>query len=322
MSSLDSSPLRVRQIDIARATGLSRSAVSMALSNHPNVAAETIRKVQEAAQQLGYAPDPGLSALAAYRASRKPKAFQASIVLVSSAPILAEMRVVEGRLTHPDNPYGYCHFSYMQETAHSLGYQIEFINIGTDPAEHRRWSARFARRGVRGILVRPGVLQTHELNLEWERFSVIDLAISPGASPFHQVVNGQTASVYEAMRKIAEAGYRRPALWTQSGFALDPRGQRNLAAYRQSGVLFEKLIEPSAALDFEAWVEFIRAHKVDVVLLGDNGVSLPRLRALGVRIPEAVGYADTHLVEKKTTSPASTSTMPKSRARASSRWTT
>jgi LacI family transcriptional regulator len=208
------------------------------------------------------------------------------------------MPVVEGRQTHPANPYAYCHFSTMQETAHALGYQIEFINIGTDPAEHRRWSARFARRGVRGVLFRPGLLQTHELNLEWERFSVIDLAISPGVSPFHQVVNGQTASVYEAMHKIAQAGYRRPALWVYPGYSLDPRNQRVLAAYRQSGILFERLIEPNAPLEFNEWVEFILANKVDVALMGDNGMSISRLRSLGVRIPDEVGYADFHLLEQ------------------------
>jgi LacI family transcriptional regulator len=298
MPTPDSAPRRVRQIDLARATGLSRSAVSMALSKHPSVAAETVRKVEEAAQKLGYAPDPGLSALAAYRATRKPKAFQSSIVLVSSSPILAEMQVVEGRLTHPNHAYAYCHFSYMQEAAHALGYQIEFINIGTDPVEHSRWSKRLASRGVRGVLVRPGILPTHELNLEWDRFSVIDLAISPSVSPFHQVVNGQTASVYEAMRKIAEAGYRRPALWAYPGFAHDPRSQRVLAAYRQSGILFERLIEPNSPIGFNEWVEFILANKVDVALGGDNGISLPRLRSLGVNIPAEVGYADFHLVEK------------------------
>ncbi|MCU0791263.1 MAG: helix-turn-helix domain-containing protein [Opitutaceae bacterium] len=53
--------------DIANLVGLDPSTVSLALRDHPRIAAATRERVRRAAAKLGYAPDPLLSALASYR---------------------------------------------------------------------------------------------------------------------------------------------------------------------------------------------------------------------------------------------------------------
>ena len=58
---------RIRLKDIAEKAGLSVAAVSMALKDHRSLPASTIKKVKALAKKMGYAPDPALSALAAYR---------------------------------------------------------------------------------------------------------------------------------------------------------------------------------------------------------------------------------------------------------------
>ena len=64
---MKNSPQRVRLKDIAEKADLSVAAVSMALKNHRSLPTDTIDRVKALADEMGYAPDPALSALAAHR---------------------------------------------------------------------------------------------------------------------------------------------------------------------------------------------------------------------------------------------------------------
>src|SRR6187431_1897447 len=54
--------------DVAQLTGLSVSAVTMALLDHPRIGAETKTRVREVADQLGYVPNSAGRALRARKA--------------------------------------------------------------------------------------------------------------------------------------------------------------------------------------------------------------------------------------------------------------
>ncbi len=58
---------RVTFLDIARAAGVDKSTVSLALSGHPRISEATRERVRAVAEKLGYAPDPALASLAALR---------------------------------------------------------------------------------------------------------------------------------------------------------------------------------------------------------------------------------------------------------------
>ena len=58
---------RIRLKDIAEKAQLSVAAVSMAMKNDPTMAKATVEKVKKIAEEMGYSPDPALSALSAYR---------------------------------------------------------------------------------------------------------------------------------------------------------------------------------------------------------------------------------------------------------------
>ncbi len=53
--------------DIAQQAGVHYATVSRALSGHPSIPDHTKERIRTIAKQLGYVPDPMLSALAAYR---------------------------------------------------------------------------------------------------------------------------------------------------------------------------------------------------------------------------------------------------------------
>ena len=56
--------------DIAARLGVSRIAVSMALRDHHRISLELRKKVRRVAKEMGFVPDPFLSALAAHRQQR------------------------------------------------------------------------------------------------------------------------------------------------------------------------------------------------------------------------------------------------------------
>ncbi|HEX9783767.1 MAG TPA: helix-turn-helix domain-containing protein [Opitutaceae bacterium] len=53
--------------DIARQAGVHVTTVSLALRNHPRLPECTRSRLQALAKEMGYAPDPALRALVAYR---------------------------------------------------------------------------------------------------------------------------------------------------------------------------------------------------------------------------------------------------------------
>jgi DNA-binding LacI/PurR family transcriptional regulator len=73
-------PQRVTLIDVATHVGMSRSAVSMALSDHPEIAARTKERVRTAARELGYITN------AAGRALRSQSAGSIALIVPDTGP--------------------------------------------------------------------------------------------------------------------------------------------------------------------------------------------------------------------------------------------
>src|ERR1043165_4114045 len=61
---------RVTMADVAAKVGVSRIAVSMAWRDHHRISLELRRKIKRTAREMGFVPDPFLSALAAHRRQR------------------------------------------------------------------------------------------------------------------------------------------------------------------------------------------------------------------------------------------------------------
>ena len=74
---------RITQFDVAEKCGVNRATVSLALKEHPSIPLATRARVVAAARELGYAPDPMLSALAAYRGRLRPSSFHGTLGWIS-----------------------------------------------------------------------------------------------------------------------------------------------------------------------------------------------------------------------------------------------
>ncbi|MBT7865613.1 MAG: LacI family DNA-binding transcriptional regulator, partial [Opitutales bacterium] len=94
---------RYTQKDIATRAKLSVATVSMALKNHPSLPEKTILRVKQIAKELGYKPDPVLSALVAHRNRKRVRSNFSVIGLVSNwsqpedwAQLQSAQEVIEG----------------------------------------------------------------------------------------------------------------------------------------------------------------------------------------------------------------------------------
>ncbi len=76
--------LRTTQSDVAKKAGVHISTVSLALRNHPRIPVETRNRIHKIAKELGYTPDPMLSALANYRERGRPVTFHGTLAWIAA----------------------------------------------------------------------------------------------------------------------------------------------------------------------------------------------------------------------------------------------
>ena len=71
---------RVTIYDIAEKVGVSHVAVALALRNDHRVSEKRRIEIQKVAAEMGYVPDPMLSALASYRSQIRPAKLQNALI--------------------------------------------------------------------------------------------------------------------------------------------------------------------------------------------------------------------------------------------------
>ncbi len=295
---------RITMADVARQAGVHPTTVSLALRQHPSIPPATRQRIQALAAELGYRPDPALSALMAYRRGARGH---------GEAPPLAY-------LTHWDTRWGwkpyYAHAQFHEgatSKAHELGYNVEHFWLGEPGLSHQRLSDILFARGITGILVSshlPG--NDRPLGLDWAKFSAVKIDYFPHEPELHNVTNDQRTITQLAMRHIMAAGYRRiglvmPRWWDDfadlawsSGFLAE---QQRLAPEEQIPILFftsqesqvgangewQYLVPPS---ELSAW---INRYRPEVLLSTAPFVQAP-LRQLGISVPRDIAFADFYLV--------------------------
>src|SRR5215217_2072631 len=141
----DPVPRRVSLREIARQLGVSHVTVSLALRDSPQISAAMREKVKQLAEELGYRPDPMLSALSSYRLGKVEPSFRAVIGWINSWPEPEQLRAHEEFDAY---------WKGASTAAGKLGYQLEEFRVGKalSPA---RLHQILSTRGVQGLLLPP-----------------------------------------------------------------------------------------------------------------------------------------------------------------------
>jgi LacI family transcriptional regulator len=269
--------------DIARAAGIHYATVSRALKDSPLIAAETRARIQKIAREMGYVPDPMLSALTAYRSAVCPEHFRATLAWITND-------FAQGQ-DHGSETFN-LYFEGARERAASFGYTLEEFWLREPGMNWRRNSDVLMARGITGLIIAPQPRPKMRVRLDWPHFSAVAMGYSTFSPYLHIITNDQFHSMATVVRNVRSRGYRRIGLWVW-GRGSDERIDRGwtggFLAQRQHWPQGEHLpiyYLHNAAVSPRSWIEQYRPD----VILGD-AYMLSIIHDAGYRIPEDMGFA-------------------------------
>lgn len=279
---------RPTQQDIADLAGVHRTTVSLSLKNHPNIPEVTREKVRRIANEIGYMPDPMLSALAVYRTLNRAPTYQGTVAwLVNNLPPFKWNK--EGIFCQ--------YYEGAKKQALSYGFNLETFDLQSKGISANRLANIFRSRNIRGILLCPQPNPRTELDFPWDDFSLVTFGFSLVRPQVHTVAATQFRAMVQLVRKLRELGHRRIGCMVQH----DERSDHNYAAGYLAEVFFqdERIAIPplhpahSTAEDFAHWY---KRYKPTAIVGGPNLCEITA--EMGLKSPEEVSLACPLLGEK------------------------
>jgi LacI family transcriptional regulator len=274
--------------DVARVAKVHQTTVSLALRNDPRLPRATRLRLRALAESLGYRPDPMLSALSFYRASRDAAKAQ---------PTMAFVR--RSRADFPAEKF-FAVEQFLQgarRAAERMGYRLVPFEVESTAGEGARLGRILKSRGIWGIIIGALDAGVRELSMDWDYFSGLCIESQHLGLSLHTVANNQSGSTRAAVRRLFELGYRRIGLAVgeveetslgkpfTAGYLVEVnehRGLRNIPP-----LLLHSEDPRVTAAQLGSWV---RRHQIDAVL--SNWSNVPELlRVAGLSIARDVGVA-------------------------------
>ena len=275
--------LRVTLTDVAKEAGVHHSTVSRALRNHPGIPTTTRDRIRQIAEKLGYIPDPNLSALAAYKKTKKKQGFLTNLAWITNFPTEAGWS---------SNPHFQAYHKGAKQRATELGYGLEefwfagSIHAGKSPTKILR------ARGISGLLFCPQPEPGIQLDLEWNYFTPVSFGYTVATTPLHNAALDHFTSIQLLMRELYGLGYRRPCL------VLPIKADAHMnfswsAGYTSAAHELSISACPPLDLAQEDLVDAVKKTKPDVLLTTRVFAQYAHehLPQSGIRIPEDMGMA-------------------------------
>jgi LacI family transcriptional regulator len=279
----------VTQKDVARATGLSQTAVSLALRNSTEVSSETIKRVRVAAKRLRYHPDPLISALMAQRHKRHRKSYRAKIAFLSAYP---------QRDQWTEHAYAAGCFAGAKRAAADRGYICEPVWLREPGISAARLSGILWTQHFQGLLLAPLPVDFPPLEFRWERFAALSLDYSVARPVLSRVVDDHAFGIERVLHEVDRRGYRRPGLVLRASQDVRTHHSR-LGAFlvhrrlRPEWGEVPPLILPEDRWDEDLFIAWVQGERPDVVLTEEDRLPAT-VRRLGLRVPRDLGIAFFH----------------------------
>lgn len=270
---------RITLADVARAAGVSPITVSRALRGERAVDADLVLRVQAAAKDLGYVPDPAARALASRHSTQV-------VVLV---PMLSNALFVEL-------------LESVQGTLRPAGFQMLMGVTHYDPLEEETLLRELLLHRPAGLLV-TGFERTKpaEKLIAQSRVPCVHLMEAHGDEGVYSVGFSQKDAGAELTRHLLARGYRRIAF---AGAQLDQRTLQRLDGWRsalKSAARYQQDLEwldpqpSSMALGATIFKQIIQAQPaVDAIFFCNDDLAQGALLAatrLGIKVPEQIAIA-------------------------------
>lgn len=272
---------RITLADIARHAGVSRTAVSYALRDDPNIAVETRARIRKSAEALGYRPDPMLAKLMAHLHAGRGRRYAGKLAFLN---------------VHPERDFwkevaALSDFRRSAETrAKELGYETEEFWLYEKGRSPRRLAQMLLARGIRGLLVGSTGRHGSVVEFPWAKFAALTVGYSVESPALHRVVTHHYRNTRLALQKAVEAGY------SKIGFITDEKSEATMENLHLAAFLAYQREIPEAeripalfhedgdeAQDVRRWYA---RHRPEIILSTSAGTDV--LEAAGLRVPRDV----------------------------------
>lgn len=289
---------RITTRDIAKHVGLHYTTVAEALRNSPRISAKTKERVNAAAKELGYKPDPILAALNAYRCNKQSDRRSATIAWVNTQPTPEPSEIKRGITWE-------CYMG-ASERVEELGYKLENFWLQNPRMSDKRATSILVARGIRGILIPPLDEEVKKLDFDWDKFSAVRLGHSLRESNLPSVSPDQVGNMINLFKFLIQSGFKRIGLacprWinrrVNSGFVAGFMGAHfEYIPDSPPPPVFDKNLNEDSRAEF---VEWVRKHRFDALILHRNDDYESILKEAGIRVPEDLSLTWISLFHKTT----------------------
>ena len=273
------------QRDVAAAAGVSNATVSLAFRQHPSIPAATRDRVLQAAAELGYRPNPLVSALMRQqRAAREPERGTTTLALITRWPRPSPWKY---RWVLPELHEGLC------RRAEERGFRLEEFWARSPGISMSRLSGILIARGIEGVIIGPLPVSHGHLRLAWDRFAAVAIGYSLARPVLHRVISHHIHAIQAAMQNLRKAGLKR------IGLAMSAWENARVDEQWHAGFLVDQikcapsmrvptLLAPEGSWTSDTLLKWFRRHKPQAILTANAQDVLPWLANAKVRVPEDV----------------------------------
>lgn len=267
--------------DIAEKLGMHHTTVSLALRNSALLREATKASIREAAEKLGYRPDPMLSALNVYRQSKHATAFQAVIGWIDN------WQGETGKLLRVPTYNAY--YEGARARAAELGYAVEIFRMHDKGMSPQRMQQIFKARNVGGVLVAPQEKPGNYLGLDFADTCALAFGFSSQPWRLNLITARHEQIVDLIVENIHRLGYRRPGYCvlpeSDAGSNYTGISRWNYLLWTHEGMAKLPRIE---SFDRESIAQWIKTNKPDVLV--GFGDLLAKVEGLGYSVPKDIGF--------------------------------
>jgi LacI family transcriptional regulator len=290
---------RVTLSDIARACGLSRAGVSLALRNSSRIAKATRKRVQALAEEMGYRPHPLAAGLANLKRSSPARQVHSVIGWINCWTDPAKLR-------------GYGEFDGYwrgaEACARKFGYRLEEFTLGSNMSLSRLEKVLLAR-GIAALLLPPHEFPVDWGDFNWDRFSVVRFGRSLPSPRAHIVTSDQAGNAMMAFDAIRERGYRRIGGVREK--KSDDRVYHRTRLFEAGFLSMQFDIDPEQVVPIVALdpdkprshrqilTRWFQQEQPDAIFTESSLITL--LTECGYRVPHDIGVAGTTLLDTDAT---------------------
>lgn len=282
---------------IAARAGVHYTTVSLALRNNPRIPELTRKRICQLAEEMGYRPDPMLTALCDYKARMKGRKSSTTVAYITNWPTRFGWR---NSWLEADQLAG------AEAAAENLGFRLEHFWLGEPGLSHSRLSHILQSRGIAGVIVAPrNHAPAEPLRFEWSKFCGIRIG-SASSEALHRVCIDRVGAIRLAVQQARAAGYKEigfalsdtwdrscDSAWSSGFFSAQNAGyyQDQDLLFRFSGVDGAGVCGAGQHLSFSDWMTRYQPE----VLISTAGLIKPHLESAGLAWPRDCGFVDVML---------------------------